>query len=80
MGGSRSRIGVPKTGRQGGKQIRRIVSSSMARFQNFSYLAALLALVGFIILFTIAYTFTGSMLGFGIMMIFNCQCDAKSFT
>lgn len=52
------------------KQIRRIVSSSMARFQNFSYLAAALALVGFIILFTIAYTFYRPMLGFGIMMIF----------
>ena len=52
------------------KQIRRIVSSSMTRFQNYSYLAAALALVGFVILFTIAYTFYRPVLGFGIMMIF----------
>ncbi len=52
------------------KQIRRIVSSSMTRFQNYSYLAAALALAGFVILFTIAYTFYRPVLSFGIMMIF----------
>ena len=50
------------------KQIRRIVSSSMAPVPEFSYPAAL-SLVGFITLH-LAYTFYRPMLGFGIMMIF----------
>lgn len=52
------------------KQIRRIVNSSIARFQNFSYLAAALALAGLICLFTTAYAFYRPVLGFGIMLIF----------
>lgn len=52
------------------KQVRRIVSSSIARFQNFSYLAAALALAGLICLFTTAYAFYRPVLGFGIMLIF----------
>ncbi len=39
------------------RQIRQIVNSTMTRFQNFSYLAAALALSGWVILFTVAYTF-----------------------
>lgn len=51
------------------KQIRRIVSSSAVRFQNFSCLAAALALAGWIALFTIADTFYRPLLGFGIALI-----------
>lgn len=52
------------------RQIRQIVNSTMTRFQNFSCLAAALALSGWVILFTIAYTFYRPLLGFGIMAIF----------
>ncbi len=51
------------------KQIRRLINSSVTRFQNFSCLAAALALAGWITLFTIAYTFYRPLLGFGIMLI-----------
>ncbi len=61
------------------KQIRRLVAGSIARFQNFSYLAAALALAGWIILFTIAYTFYRPLLGFGIMLIFAIASVTMQF-
>ncbi len=51
------------------KQIRRIVNSSATRFQNYSYLAAALALGGYVLLLTVAYTFYRPVLGFGIMAL-----------
>ncbi len=52
------------------KQLRRIVSSSITRFINYSYLAAALSLTGLLCLFTISYAFFRPVLGFGIMSIF----------
>lgn len=52
------------------KQLKRLVSSSITRIKNISYIAMALCFIGLICLFTISYAFYRPVLGFGIFLLF----------